>query len=57
MRMANSVFGMTDLFNVIINFQDSGVGMHVGSPIPRNPLDVKQKAMLPLDGPHVTSMS
>lgn len=31
--------------------------MHVGSPIPRNPLDVRQKAMLPLDGPHVTSMS
>lgn len=57
MRMANSVFGMTDLFNVIINFQDSGVGMHVGSPMPRNPLDARQKAMLPLDGPHVTSMS
>nr|ABD32372.2 Lissencephaly type-1-like homology motif; WD40-like [Medicago truncatula] len=36
-------------------YKDSGVGMHVGSPMPRNPLDARQKAMLPLDGPHVTN--
>lgn len=40
-----------------LNFQDSGIRMRVGPPIPRNPLDARQKAMLPLDGAQVTSMS
>lgn len=31
--------------------------MHVGPPIPRNTLDARQKAILPLDGTQVTSMS
>ncbi|CAI8591125.1 unnamed protein product [Vicia faba] len=36
-------------------YKDSGIRMHVGPPIPRNPLDARQKAMLPLDGTQVTN--
>ena len=38
-------------------YEDSGTRMCVGPPIPRNPLDARQKAMMPLDGAQVTSMS
>lgn len=31
--------------------------MRVGRDVPRDPPDVVQKTMLPLDGPHQTSMS
>ncbi|KAI5447987.1 transcriptional corepressor LEUNIG isoform X1 [Lathyrus oleraceus] len=36
-------------------YKDSGIRMRVGPPIPRNPLDARQKAMLPLDGAQVTN--
>lgn len=55
MRIANSVHGVTDLF--YLNFQESGIGMRVGRNEPRDPLDVIQKSLLPLDGPQETSMS
>ncbi|KAG4381103.1 hypothetical protein GLYMA_15G075500v4 [Glycine max] len=35
-------------------FKDSGIGMSVERDIPRDPLDVMQKSMLPLDGLHET---
>ncbi|TKY71717.1 Transcriptional corepressor LEUNIG [Spatholobus suberectus] len=43
---------ITNLF--YLYFQNSGIGMLVGKDIPRDPLDVMQKIMLPLDGPHET---
>lgn len=36
-------------------YEDSGTRMCVGPPISRNPLDARQKAMMPLDGAQVTN--
>ncbi|XP_057429035.1 transcriptional corepressor LEUNIG-like isoform X3 [Lotus japonicus] len=36
-------------------FKGSGVTMRVGRDVPRDPPDVVQKTMLPLDGPHQTN--
>ncbi|GAU50896.1 hypothetical protein TSUD_387220 [Trifolium subterraneum] len=38
-------------------YKDNGIVMRVGPPVPNNPLDVRQKAMLPSGRPQVTSMS